>query len=448
MNAAHPAAARRRSHRRRRASAACATTSRRRCGCCSAIAGGGAAHRLRQPRESAARRADSARRTRPRSASRSAPRAGGSRAIRRREPGAVARRSARPRLLVAYAGARAIVSLTFHGATTVPIEASPSPRVLAFAIAAVARHRRPVRHGAGVARLTIGSDRRDARRRARRGSGVRALRRVLLTLQVATVARAHRLRRPARAQPRESPIAGFRIPRRRAASRVVRAVALDDSGRIAAPAIYAAHAGTPGPCPGRAHVAFSLYSPMSGDNWSSLITVDGHDPTERLQASWNRVSPHYFETTGTPMLRGRAIDERDRSRLAAGRRRQPDVRAHVLRQRRSDRPASRIRQPWRRRRSPFEIVGIVARREVSGPAGRRLRDVLPAVPAGAAPGGWRSADWAGLITRRRSRSRRRRRRRHSRRVRRVNCAASIAAWRSPRPDHGGAGRQGTSTVTA
>lgn len=56
----------------------------------------------------------------------------------------------------------------------------------------------------------------------------------------------------------------------------------------------------------------SLYSPMSGDNWGSLITVDGHDTGERLTASWNRVTPDYFETIGTPVLRGRGFTDRDR----------------------------------------------------------------------------------------------------------------------------------------
>src|SRR5690606_37692714 len=58
--------------------------------------------------------------------------------------------------------------------------------------------------------------------------------------------------------------------------------------------------------------AFALYSPMSGDNWASRITVDGHGTDERLIASWNRVSPGYFETIGTPLIRGRAFDDRDR----------------------------------------------------------------------------------------------------------------------------------------
>jgi predicted permease len=51
---------------------------------------------------------------------------------------------------------------------------------------------------------------------------------------------------------------------------------------------------------------------MSGDNWASTITVDGHGTDERITASWNRISPRYFDTVGTPLLRGRAFDERDR----------------------------------------------------------------------------------------------------------------------------------------
>jgi macrolide transport system ATP-binding/permease protein len=62
--------------------------------------------------------------------------------------------------------------------------------------------------------------------------------------------------------------------------------------------------------PGVLNAAFSLYAPMSGDNWSGHIAVEGH--AERVMASWNRVSPRYFDTVGTPVLRGRAFDERDR----------------------------------------------------------------------------------------------------------------------------------------
>jgi predicted permease len=51
---------------------------------------------------------------------------------------------------------------------------------------------------------------------------------------------------------------------------------------------------------------------MSGDNWASSITVEGHGADERLTASWNRIGPRYFDTVGTPLVRGRAFDDRDR----------------------------------------------------------------------------------------------------------------------------------------
>lgn len=64
--------------------------------------------------------------------------------------------------------------------------------------------------------------------------------------------------------------------------------------------------------PGVAGVGYSLYAPMSGDNWSHNVSVEGRAPTERLLASWNRVSPGYFDAIGTPVLRGRTFDDRDR----------------------------------------------------------------------------------------------------------------------------------------
>jgi predicted permease len=63
--------------------------------------------------------------------------------------------------------------------------------------------------------------------------------------------------------------------------------------------------------PGVVRAAYSLYSPMRGDNWSDLICIEGHAPDERIVASFDRVSPHYFETIGTRLLRGRVIGEED-----------------------------------------------------------------------------------------------------------------------------------------
>ncbi len=68
--------------------------------------------------------------------------------------------------------------------------------------------------------------------------------------------------------------------------------------------------------PGVQRVAFSMYSPMEGNNWSSGISIAGRrsDPLHTDSSSWNRVSAGYFETVGTRVLRGRSIDERDTPR--------------------------------------------------------------------------------------------------------------------------------------
>jgi macrolide transport system ATP-binding/permease protein len=60
------------------------------------------------------------------------------------------------------------------------------------------------------------------------------------------------------------------------------------------------------------NATYSLYSPMEGNNWSSGISIEGRPPDPRTDSSsWNRIGPGYFDTLGTRLLRGRAIDERD-----------------------------------------------------------------------------------------------------------------------------------------
>ena len=65
--------------------------------------------------------------------------------------------------------------------------------------------------------------------------------------------------------------------------------------------------------PGVERVAFSMYSPMEGNNWSSGISIGGRkpDPDRPMSASWNRVTAGYFQTIGSRIVRGRAIDDRD-----------------------------------------------------------------------------------------------------------------------------------------
>jgi macrolide transport system ATP-binding/permease protein len=64
--------------------------------------------------------------------------------------------------------------------------------------------------------------------------------------------------------------------------------------------------------PGVLRASLSGYSPLGGNNWNERVYIAGKPPDYRWTApSWDRVGPHYFETIGTRLLRGRAIDERD-----------------------------------------------------------------------------------------------------------------------------------------
>ncbi|HEV3042048.1 MAG TPA: ABC transporter permease [Candidatus Angelobacter sp.] len=67
--------------------------------------------------------------------------------------------------------------------------------------------------------------------------------------------------------------------------------------------------------PGTKQISFSLYSPMEGDNWGEGVYIEGDPPpapgTPDHGASWVRVTPGYFDTIGTKIVEGRAINEQD-----------------------------------------------------------------------------------------------------------------------------------------
>jgi predicted permease len=66
--------------------------------------------------------------------------------------------------------------------------------------------------------------------------------------------------------------------------------------------------------PGVSAVALCTYSPLSDNNWGGAVWVEGHPtpgPNDNNSASRDRVTAGYFGVIGNPIIRGRAISERD-----------------------------------------------------------------------------------------------------------------------------------------
>ena len=67
--------------------------------------------------------------------------------------------------------------------------------------------------------------------------------------------------------------------------------------------------------PGVREVTYSTYSPMEGDNWGTGVYIEGKAPpppgSDFNGASWVRVSPGYFENIGTKVVAGREFTEQD-----------------------------------------------------------------------------------------------------------------------------------------
>jgi predicted permease len=66
--------------------------------------------------------------------------------------------------------------------------------------------------------------------------------------------------------------------------------------------------------PGVANVGLAMYSPLEGDNWGECVIQQGHPaprPGDKCGSSWDRVSTHFLDSVGVPMVRGRGFTEQD-----------------------------------------------------------------------------------------------------------------------------------------
>ena len=220
-------------------------------------------------------------------------------------------------LLVAMAAARLLLALAFHSSHFLPISTAPSLMVLAFAFGlALATG---IIFGAVPAWLATRTDPAEALRGSGRGTQDRSsfTRKTLLvvqaTLSVVLVAGATMLARSLNKLENQdfgyqvegrvvvhmnNPPASYTLPKLMALYRQLE----EQLHRL----------------PGVQGSGLALYNPLT-DNWGELIMVAGHPPAkinEEAGASWDRVSAHYLQNFGMPILRGRAFTAADNETTA------------------------------------------------------------------------------------------------------------------------------------
>jgi predicted permease len=220
-------------------------------------------------------------------------------------------------LLVAMAAARLLLALAFHSAHFLPISASPSLMVLAFAfgLALVTG----IIFGAAPAWLATRTDPAEALRGSGRGTRDRSsfARKALLvvqaTLSVVLVAGATMLARSLNKLEHQD--FGYQVQGR---------VEVDLNSPPASytqpqlAALYRRLEEQLNRLPGVQGSGLAMYNPLT-DNWGELIMVAGHPAgklSEESGASWDRVSANYLQNWSVPILRGRSFTAADNETTA------------------------------------------------------------------------------------------------------------------------------------
>jgi predicted permease len=216
-------------------------------------------------------------------------------------------------LSVAFLATRSILAIAFRGAEHMPVNAEPSGAVLLFSLLLSV----VTGIGFGVAPAWISShgDPMEALRGSSRSAvaGASFSQKLLVVCQAALslvlVAGAILLAQSLRKL--EQQHFGFETDHRYVVH-VGQAFARFPAQKL--PDTYRELQARLSAIPGVISASYSLYSPMGGDNWSGPVFLSGRTPNfgeHGDYASWLRISPNYFQTVGTHLLRGRAISEQD-----------------------------------------------------------------------------------------------------------------------------------------
>ncbi len=216
-------------------------------------------------------------------------------------------------LAVAYAATRMILSLAFPDSPQLPIAASPSLVVLGFAF--LLSLATGVVFGIVPALITSHSDPAEALRGVSRSTRDRSSlpQRSLIVLQAALslvlLVGAGLLTKSLRNMEHQD----FGLQTQ---NRYVLHLFPASAGYTPEklPALYQQLEQQFGSLPGVQSVGMALYSTLEGNNWGESVYVDGRPargPNDNIGSSWDRVSPHFFETVGQPVIRGRGFTDQD-----------------------------------------------------------------------------------------------------------------------------------------
>jgi macrolide transport system ATP-binding/permease protein len=214
---------------------------------------------------------------------------------------------------VAYAGSHLILALAFPGATNLPIEASPSLPVLGFAFLIslvtgvvlgmapvwLSSHAHPAEALRGINRST----------RDRSSLPQKSLVVVQAALSVVLLAGAILMSKTLANLEHQN----FGLV---TTNRYVLHLDTDGAGYTTErlPALYRQIEDRFSALPGIRNVALAVYSPLEGDNWAECVIRQGYPAPkagEKCNATWDRVSPHFLDAIGVPIVRGRGFGDQD-----------------------------------------------------------------------------------------------------------------------------------------
>jgi predicted permease len=217
---------------------------------------------------------------------------------------------------IAYMGSRTILALAFPDAQNISIDPSPSLPILGFTF--LVSLVTGILFGVGPALLSSNAQPADALRGAARGDGAHrdrisfsqkslvvfqaALSVVLLAAAILTTKSLSKI---------ENQDFGI-VTTNRYVLHFDPAGAGYTPDRV--PALYKSIEDRFTSLPGVTSFSLSLYSPLEGDNWGECVIQQGHGyPAHGTPcgSTWDRVSAHFLESVGVPIVRGRDFTEQD-----------------------------------------------------------------------------------------------------------------------------------------